>query len=58
MYSLYSDIRLGIALGIIEKDESALDRLLMSCLPYSLCEGKDLSPRERDKKRAEMFAKV
>ena len=58
MYSLYSDIRLGISLEIIEKDESVLDRLLMSCLPGSLCEGKDLSPRERDKKRAEMFAKV
>lgn len=58
MYSLYSDIRLGISLGIIEKDAAELDRLLMSCLPYSLCEGKDLSPRERDKKRAERFAKV
>lgn len=58
MYSLYSDIRLGISLGIIEKDAAELDRLLMSCLPYSLSEGEDLSPRERDKKRAEWFAKV
>lgn len=58
MYSLYSDIRLGISLGIIEKDAAELDRLLMSCLPYSLSEGKELSPTQRDRKRAEKFSKV
>ncbi len=52
---LYSDVRLGICLGHIDIDPAALDRLRIECMRGGLCleAGRDLSARERDRKRAD-----
>ena len=57
---LYSDIRLGIALGIIENvTYEFLDELMINVLPANLMQifGKDLNENERDLYRAEYIKK-
>ncbi|MBQ8475288.1 MAG: ATP--guanido phosphotransferase, partial [Clostridia bacterium] len=54
MFRLYSDIRLGAALGIIDKEAFKLDTVLFENTPARLEKrlGRELSPAERDKERA------
>lgn len=56
LYSLYSDIRLGISLGYIEKNIAELDRALLTCQRATLTGGRETTAAERDKKRAAEFA--
>ena len=61
MYRLYSDVRLGICLGYItDMTLVQLDSLLIDTLPATLSAqaGKELSPAERDRLRAEKVRAV
>ena len=55
LYRLYSDVRLGICLGLIDKSLEEVDRLRMECMRGNLCllYGNELSAEKRDEKRAE-----
>ncbi len=55
LYRLYSHIRLGIIAGYIDMELSSADKMLFENLPYHIIsrEGKELSPIERDKARAQ-----
>lgn len=59
LYRLYTDLRLGCALGICELDAASLDRALIMLSPNTLCEsaGRQLTEGERDKVRAEKLKK-
>ena len=54
--SLLSDVMLGQSLGIIPKESkiAPLECMVLS-EPALVCDGKELSPNERDKKRAELI---
>ncbi len=54
LFELYSDIRLGAALGFVEKPLNDIDTMLFENLPahISAREKKELSPTDRDKVRA------
>ncbi len=54
LYRLYSDIRLGAVLGMIDKPLPLVDKMLFENLPAHIVsrEGKMLSSEERDKARA------
>ena len=60
---LYSDVKLGIDLGIIKDVKSeTLGRLFVKVMPANLilngkCEKKDMNETERDKRRAEVIKK-
>ena len=52
---LYSKVRLGIAIGVIDEvDYETLDRLFVSVMPATLSQGQRLNESERDIKRAEV----
>ncbi len=52
---LYSKVRLGIAVGVIDEvDYETLDRLFVSVMPATLSQGQRLNESERDIKRAEV----
>jgi len=55
LFRLYSDLRLGIALGYIDKSYDELDKLRIDCMSGALCckAGRTLSAAERDRLRAE-----
>ena len=58
LYRLYADVRMGIAMGICEGiTYPQLDSLLIRCMPATLTSqsGKNLSPSQRDKLRAEIL---
>ena len=59
LYRIYTDLRLGAALGICDIDISALDLALIMLSPNTLCEvaGRNLTESERDKIRAEEIKK-
>ena len=54
--SLLSDVMIGQSLGIITKESkiAPLECMVLS-EPALVCDGKELSPNERDKKRAELI---
>ena len=54
--SLLSDVMLGQSLGIIQRKAkiAPLECMVLS-EPALVCDGKELSPNERDKKRAELI---
>ncbi len=60
LFKLYSDIRLGAALGIIDKPLCEIDTMLFENLPAHISErvGKELSPAERDKARAKSISEI
>ena len=61
LYNLYADVRLGVCLGIIKDvTEEKLDTLLVSCMPATLTlqAGQEMTPVQRDKKRAEIIKKT
>ena len=51
-----TDVMLGQSLGIIPKESkiAPLECMVLS-EPALVCDGKELSPNERDKKRAELI---
>ena len=52
---LYSKVRLGIAIGVIDEvGYETLDRLFVSVMPATLSQGQRLNESERDIKRAEV----
>ncbi|MBR6514375.1 MAG: ATP--guanido phosphotransferase [Clostridia bacterium] len=56
---LYARVRLGVYLGIIEGvSYEALDELFCSVMPCTLSMGEQLSPAERDIKRAQIIKTV
>ncbi len=53
---LYSKVRLGIAIGVIDGvDYDSLDELFISVMPATLSAGQKLTDAERDIKRAEVI---
>lgn len=53
--SLISDVILGENMGIIDNKEKSLMWLMVETEPALISEGKNLSPEDRDKKRAELL---
>lgn len=61
MLSLYADVRLGAAMGMLgDLTVDSVDKLIVSAMPAALmaAEGHNLSSAERDKKRAELIKKT
>lgn len=53
--SLISDVILGENMGIIDNKEKSLTWLMVETEPALISEGENLSPKDRDKKRAELL---
>ncbi len=60
LISIYSDLRLGVSLGIVNIPYELLDKLLIECMPNMLTvsDPKISTPLERDKLRAEKIRKI
>lgn len=60
LLSLYSDVRLGSALNLIDFPAEKLDEMLMRCMPNTICAEHEgvTSPADRDRTRAEVIKEI
>ncbi len=60
LISIYSDLRMGVSLGIVNIPYELLDRLLIESMPsmLTLSDGKASTPQERDRMRAEKIREI